>query len=281
MLSRLRQLNIFSKPTTRDFNKVVERLNLLSNIHGGGGIGVRTNPAGINIFNTSALTQALSLGIYEVGTSATGNGIYNCFPVLIDATNWALVTKVDKFSSLPAWNNATAYETGDTIIEANVSYICILAHTNQQPPNATYWKVADVEILNTDESYPVADADFTEALALFDLIQAFKVSDDEGTTRFIGTPLGTKVRTAKTKEAAQNDDSIQCNLILRNGNKAASGELGFDIEVFGHANSGTADFDDALPRLADDVTIAVYNQQGKWWYATTVQQSKICTCAEP
>ncbi len=53
MLSRLRQLNIFSKPTTADFNKVVERLNLLSNVHGGNGIGIKTNPAGINIYNTS------------------------------------------------------------------------------------------------------------------------------------------------------------------------------------------------------------------------------------
>ena len=56
MLSRLRQLNIFSKPTTRDFNKVIGRLNLLSNIHGGNGLGVSMNPAGVNIYNTSKFT---------------------------------------------------------------------------------------------------------------------------------------------------------------------------------------------------------------------------------
>lgn len=38
-----------------------------------------------------------------------------------------------------AWSNATAYTVGDLASRLGVTYYCILAHTNQQPPNATYW----------------------------------------------------------------------------------------------------------------------------------------------
>lgn len=38
-----------------------------------------------------------------------------------------------------AWSNATAYVVGDLVSRLGVNYYCILGHTNQQPPNATYW----------------------------------------------------------------------------------------------------------------------------------------------
>lgn len=38
-----------------------------------------------------------------------------------------------------AWSGATAYVTGDVAVSASLNYYCILAHTNQLPPNATYW----------------------------------------------------------------------------------------------------------------------------------------------
>ncbi len=38
-----------------------------------------------------------------------------------------------------AWSSATAYVVGDGVVESGTTYICILGHTNQQPPNATYW----------------------------------------------------------------------------------------------------------------------------------------------
>lgn len=40
-----------------------------------------------------------------------------------------------------AWSGVTAYEVGDYITSAGVAYVCILAHTNQAAPNATYWAV--------------------------------------------------------------------------------------------------------------------------------------------
>lgn len=41
--------------------------------------------------------------------------------------------------SVPAWSNATAYTVGDLASRLGISYYCKVAHTNQQPPNATYW----------------------------------------------------------------------------------------------------------------------------------------------
>lgn len=38
-----------------------------------------------------------------------------------------------------AWDGGTAYVLGDLAGDAGVSYYCILGHTNQQPPNGTYW----------------------------------------------------------------------------------------------------------------------------------------------
>jgi hypothetical protein len=40
-----------------------------------------------------------------------------------------------------AWSGATAYVLNDAVSSGGSSYICILAHTNQTPPNATYWNV--------------------------------------------------------------------------------------------------------------------------------------------
>lgn len=39
------------------------------------------------------------------------------------------------------WSSATAYVVNDAVSYNGSSYICILAHTNQAPPNATYWGV--------------------------------------------------------------------------------------------------------------------------------------------
>lgn len=37
------------------------------------------------------------------------------------------------------WNGATAYNAFDVASVGGSSYVCILAHTNHAPPNATYW----------------------------------------------------------------------------------------------------------------------------------------------
>lgn len=42
-------------------------------------------------------------------------------------------------ASVTNWSNATNYTVGDLADDGGVVYYCILAHINQQPPNATYW----------------------------------------------------------------------------------------------------------------------------------------------
>jgi hypothetical protein len=49
---------------------------------------------------------------------------------------------IQKGFGLPAaWNSATAYLAFDVVSLNGTSYVCILANTNQTPPNATYWTV--------------------------------------------------------------------------------------------------------------------------------------------
>jgi hypothetical protein len=40
-----------------------------------------------------------------------------------------------------AWSGATAYALYDCVSLGGSSYVCILANTNQSPPNATYWSL--------------------------------------------------------------------------------------------------------------------------------------------
>lgn len=42
---------------------------------------------------------------------------------------------------LGVWSGATAYAVNDAIAWDGSSYICTVAHTNQEPPNASYWDV--------------------------------------------------------------------------------------------------------------------------------------------
>lgn len=43
------------------------------------------------------------------------------------------------YSAPTAWNSGTAYTQGDLCSYSGTNYYCILGHTNNVPPNATYW----------------------------------------------------------------------------------------------------------------------------------------------
>ena len=60
-------------------------------------------------------------------------------------------------SGVTAWSNATAYVIGDLASLAGVNYYCILAHTNQTPPNATYWYALPGVIYEIPTPYVAAD----------------------------------------------------------------------------------------------------------------------------
>lgn len=39
------------------------------------------------------------------------------------------------------WSGATSYSVGNCVRSGGATYVCTQAHSNQQPPNATYWSV--------------------------------------------------------------------------------------------------------------------------------------------
>jgi hypothetical protein len=61
-----------------------------------------------------------------------------------------------------AWNSGTAYAIGDMSLSGGRNYYCIKAHTNQVPPNATYWYA-----MPTDGTYEIPNS-YAEA-DLFDI----------------------------------------------------------------------------------------------------------------
>ena len=69
---------------------------------------------------------------WDVTTAAPNEFAINDLPtastsVAIDTAFW------------PSWNSATPYVANRVVNYNGVYYRCVLAHTNQVPPNATYW----------------------------------------------------------------------------------------------------------------------------------------------
>lgn len=60
-------------------------------------------------------------------------------------------------SSVTAWSSGTAYTVGSLASRLGVNYYCILAHTGQQPPNATYWYALTDDIFEIPTPYVEAD----------------------------------------------------------------------------------------------------------------------------
>lgn len=51
------------------------------------------------------------------------------------------------------WSSTVTYAVGDVVTNDDVVYYCILAHLNQEPPNATYWSTTATEYANGDWMY--------------------------------------------------------------------------------------------------------------------------------
>jgi len=41
---------------------------------------------------------------------------------------------------LTPWDSGTSYDPGDLVTHNYVNYVCVQAHSNQEPPSATYWQ---------------------------------------------------------------------------------------------------------------------------------------------
>lgn len=60
-------------------------------------------------------------------------------------------------SGVSAWLIGTAYVIGDLVVDVGVNYYCILGHTGQQPPNATYWYALTGTIYEIPTPYSEGD----------------------------------------------------------------------------------------------------------------------------
>lgn len=56
-------------------------------------------------------------------------------------------------ATVQAWSSTVAYVVGDTVKQGGTVYYCLLAHTNQTPPNATYWSTTPTTEANPDWKY--------------------------------------------------------------------------------------------------------------------------------
>jgi hypothetical protein len=54
---------------------------------------------------------------------------------------WVFQGIYKAFGTAAPWSAATAYNVNDVATLGGSSYVCLLAHTNHTPPNATYWSV--------------------------------------------------------------------------------------------------------------------------------------------
>lgn len=60
-------------------------------------------------------------------------------------------------SGVAAWSGATPYQVGNLVTSGGITYYCILAHTNQVPPNGTYWYAQAGSVYEIPTPYVVAD----------------------------------------------------------------------------------------------------------------------------
>jgi hypothetical protein len=60
-------------------------------------------------------------------------------------------------TSFPVWSNSTAYIVGDIVTLSGTAYQCVLANTNQTPPNGTYWTALSSVAYEVTTPYVAAD----------------------------------------------------------------------------------------------------------------------------
>jgi hypothetical protein len=178
--------------------------------------------------------------IFEVQSSATGQGVYNCYEQKIVSSNWDNATGSDKFADK---------------------------------------STTEIQVLNLNENDPVAAANYWPALAKYDRIKAQQIHDDRRLLRWAGIPIAPPNRLVKATENAPHTliggsgNTVTCNLLLNNGSEASSGELGYNIEVNGRSSPNNVFWDDAVPIIISGVWYHAYCKHGAWYFTDTFMLS--------
>jgi len=131
-----------------------------------------------------------------------------------------------------------------------------------------------VEVLNLAEYDP--EAFYVAHLTAGDLLAAWKINDDEGNSRWVGTPFrqanADRPRLAFCKDAAGAATAIDCYL---------DGDgVGTVISV-ACSIAGGGNLDSAVPRLTDGTPILVTKVGATWWCISIFQASEDCVCTSP
>lgn len=81
------------------------------------------------------------------------------------------------------WNSSTAYVVDDVVYRLGSSYICIQAHTNHEPPSASYWELVAQKGADGEGSGDVMgpNSSVTNRVAVFDGLTG-KIIKDGGKT---------------------------------------------------------------------------------------------------
>ncbi len=211
-------------------------------------------------------TAAVEGKIVQVHSEAEGDGIYNCYEKIVNATKWIDEAGSDKL--VDTWINIKVYKRNDTVSWGGTRYRSI--HNNNQnnePPNVVWWEEIEyLEVLNLLENDP--EETYKECLAEGDRLKIWSITDNVKNKQWVGIPMsGSFVRMAKTTQDAPADTKITANLIGNDGVEITAG-LGSGIDVYCNIR-GTHNLDVSLPLLKDDDDILVMNIQGKWWCLET------------
>ena len=188
----------------------------------------------------SSKIMSLNSGVFEVQSTGTGDGIYNCYEQSLDATEWADTAGDDKFADI---------NTGE------------------------------VEVFNLFENDSVADYKEALVAGDRLIVFRWEDDEGNKRLCGIpigggGGGGGSYVRRAKTQEAAPADTAISVKIVNADDTEVGAA---FDVncEIAGGGN-----LNDAIPRLESGDYISIYNQGGKWFCTTVFQVSENCDCYE-
>ena len=112
------------------------------------------------------------------------------------------------------WSGATAYVANDVVASNGSAYVCILASTNNEPPNATYWNLLAQKGLDGEGAGDVVGP----ALAVGDNFAAF-----DSTT---GKLIKDSGYAPSNFDAAGAAAGVQSNLTTHEGDTSAHGVTG-------------------------------------------------------
>jgi hypothetical protein len=173
-----------------------------------------------------------AIKIYKVVSNATGDGVYNCYEQKLLNAEWEDVGGAAKFDDKDA-------------------------------------SPVSVEVLNLQENSPAAAAQHN--LSAGDTLSAWKMTDDDGTSRIVGIPLagsiGTHIAYVKTTPGAVTE--VDCYLDV----DATGDEITVKCSI-----AGSVKLNAATPRIADGLPIFVQKFGDDWWCTTIFQKTEDCVC---